>query len=179
MVTARMAFDRDSLKPLYRLEMGMSGESCAIEIARRLGMHEKLLQRARQVADEGPLSPAKMVEDRRHEMMVAPTRLKRTQRDKTCAFERFTMGDCVELLPEKIHGIVYQSADDQGYVTVQVKDEKRQIRHDRIRLLVPSSELYPPDYDFSVVFDTVENRKAAHRMDRKYSPDDVVVIREG
>ncbi|MBR7175137.1 MAG: DNA mismatch repair protein MutS [Clostridia bacterium] len=52
-ISARMAFDQASLMPLYRLEMGLSGESCAIEIARRLGMNEGLLARARQVADGG------------------------------------------------------------------------------------------------------------------------------
>ena len=30
-------------------------------------------------------------------------------------------------------------------------------------------ELYPEDYDFSIVFDTVENRKIRHEMNRKYT----------
>ncbi|HOG00414.1 MAG TPA: DNA mismatch repair protein MutS, partial [Clostridia bacterium] len=41
---ARMAFDRQNLKPLYRLEMGEAGESCAIYIAERLGMPERILK---------------------------------------------------------------------------------------------------------------------------------------
>ena len=28
--------------------------------------------------------------------------------------------------------------------------------------------MYPEDYDFSIIFDTVENRKARHLMERKY-----------
>ena len=31
-----------------------------------------------------------------------------------------------------------------------------------------AAELYPENYDFSVVFDTVENRKLRHDMERKY-----------
>ena len=31
--------------------------------------------------------------------------------------------------------------------------------------------MYPEDYDFSIIFDTVENRKARHQMERKYVPD--------
>ena len=57
-VSARMAFDRVSLKPLYRLELGLSGESCAIEIAGRLGMDPGLLARARQLADGRENGPA-------------------------------------------------------------------------------------------------------------------------
>lgn len=31
-----------------------------------------------------------------------------------------------------------------------------------------AQELYPEDYDFSIVFDTVEQRKTRHEMERKY-----------
>lgn len=33
-------------------------------------------------------------------------------------------------------------------------------------LQVAASQLYPEDYDFSIIFDTVENRKLRHDMDR-------------
>ncbi|RAZ93301.1 DNA mismatch repair protein MutS, partial [Klebsiella oxytoca] len=37
-INARMTFDRESLRPLYRMIIGEAGESCAFYIARRLGM---------------------------------------------------------------------------------------------------------------------------------------------
>lgn len=49
-INARMAFDKESLRPLYRLELGESGESCAFYIAQRLGMSKELLERARRAA---------------------------------------------------------------------------------------------------------------------------------
>lgn len=67
-------------------------------------------------------------------------------------------------------GIVYRPANEQGDVIVQVKGVKRAMKHNRLRLKVPAAELYPPDYDFSIIFDTVENRKARHQMGRKYDP---------
>lgn len=175
-ISARMAFDWESLMPLYRLEMGMSGESCAIEIARRLGMEEALLTRARQVADHGPGAKA---EQKRRSMRAPGSRLQRAQTKPEGDFERFTMGDSVMLLPEKKTAIVYRPADDEGNVVIQLQGQKLIVRHNRLKLLVPAAELYPPDYDFSIVFDTVANRKAAHTMARKYDPDAVVVIREG
>ena len=175
-MSARMAFDQASLQPLYRLELGKSGKSCAIEIARRLGMDEGLLARARQVTDHGPEAKP---EGHRRPMPVPPTRLQRRIIRNEGAFERFTMGDSVLLLPDKKNAIVYRPADDEGNVIIQLQGRKLSVRHNRLKLLVPASELYPPDYDFSIVFDTVANRKAAHTMDRKFDPDAVIILKEG
>ena len=174
-VSARMAFDQDSLMPLYRLELGVSGESCAIEVARRLGMHEGLLARARQVADHGP---AVRPEQTRKPMRIPSGRLQRRPVRTGGTFERFAMGDSVQLLPDKKNAIVYRPADDEGNVVIQVQGQKMTVRHNRLKLLVPAAELYPPDYDFSIIFDTVANRKAAHTMARKFDPDAVIVLRE-
>lgn len=176
-VSARMAFDRQSLRPLYRLELGRSGESCAIEIARRLGMPPHLLQRAREVCQRGPGAASQVQPSKSLPQPVS--RLKRTPVRKDADFQRFTMGDSVEYLPEHKVAIVYQPADDQGNVVIQLRDEKLTVRHNRLKLLVPAASLYPPDYDFSIIFDTVANRKAAHQMDRKFDPSVVVVHREG
>ncbi len=175
-VSARMAFDRVSLKPLYHLEMGMSGESCAIEIAHRLGMDEELLCRARQFADCGPGAKAETTIRKR--MRIPSGKLVRLSAKKEGPFERFSMGDSVQLLPEKKNAIVYQPADEEGNVVIRFQGRNMTVRHNRLRLLVPASELYPPDYDFSIIFDTVANRKAAHIMERKYDLDAVVVLRE-
>ena len=175
-ISARMAFDQASLMPLYRLEMGLSGESCAIEIARRLGMNEELLARARQVADGGLNTRP---ESARKPMRIPAGRLQRLTAKKEGSYERFNMGDSVMLLPDRKNAIVYQSADDEGNVIIQIRDRKITVRHNRLKLLVPASELYPPDYDFSIVFDTVANRKAAHTMDRKFDPEAVIVVKEG
>ncbi len=176
-VSARMAFDWVSLKPLYRLELGMSGESCAIEIARRLGMDEELLSRARQVAEHGPSA---VPEKRRKAPSRLPcSRLERLRARTEPVFERFTMGDSVMLLPDKKNAIVYRPADDEGNVVIQIQGRKMTVRRNRLKLLVPAAELYPPDYDFSIIFDTVANRKAMHTMARKHDPNAVAVLKEG
>ena len=175
-VPGRMAFDRVSLKPLYHLELGKSGKSCAIEIARRLGMDEGLLSRAKQVAEHGPETIPEPVQ---HPMHIPSTRLQRLVRKTDSSFERFCMGDSVLLLPDKKNAIVYRPADDDGNVIIQLQGQKLTVRHNRLQLLVPASQLYPPDYDFSIIFDTVANRKAAHTMSRKFDPDAVIVIKEG
>ena len=37
--------------------------------------------------------------------------------------------------------------------------------------------LYPEDYDFSIIFDSVEDRKIRHDMQRKYT-EEVIVTKE-
>ena len=112
-------------------------------------------------------------------MRVPAGRLQRLPTKTEGRFERFTMGDSVQLLPEKKIALVCQSADDDGTVVIQLQGHKLKVRHNRLRLLVPAAQLYPPDYDFSILFDTVANRKAAHTMDRKHDPNAVIVLKEG
>ncbi|MCL5037848.1 MAG: Smr/MutS family protein [Chloroflexi bacterium] len=44
---AAMEFDEDTLQPLFKVKIGVPGRSCAFEVARRLGMSEDLVLRAR------------------------------------------------------------------------------------------------------------------------------------
>ena len=70
--------------------------------------------------------------------------------------------------PDKKRGIVCRTANEKGVLQVQLQDKKIWINHKRIKLHVPASELYPEDYDFSIIFESVEERKAKHQMERKY-----------
>jgi dsDNA-specific endonuclease/ATPase MutS2 len=171
--TARMAFDPESLAPLYRLEMGKAGESCALHIARRLGLAPHLLARASREVYGGT------AEGEAKAMPAPKSGLSRIEPDKAVndPSSKFAMGDSVSLLPGQENGIVYRPADEHGDVVVQIKGEKRVVRHNRLRLLVPAAELYPPDYDYSIIFDSVANRKASRILGKRYDPT-VEIVRE-
>lgn len=181
-VNARMGFDRESLRPLYRLEIGKSGESCALYIAKRLGVPAAMLAVAAKEAYGHPSE--KMV----RELGLGETGeklaklrmpgIRREERVKAVTHgHAFTRGDSVLVLPENQIGIVVRPADDRGDVLVQVKKEKVLISHKRLKLKVAAAELYPEDYDFSIIFDTVENRKARHQMG-KHHQEGLVIIEE-
>lgn len=181
---ARMAFDRDSLKPLYRLEIGKSGESCALYIAKRLGVPNEMLKTAAlaaygtvsdQLTSELDLNaPAKKLQKE-----PAP-RIEKRQVQKSLPWEtvQFTRGDSVTVYPEEKIGIVVKPADDMGNVLVQIRKEKLLINQKRLKLKVKASELYPEDYDFSIIFDTVENRKARHQMGKHHMPGLTIEVEE-
>ena len=167
---ARMAFDADTLAPLYKLEMGKSGESCALQIAERLGLNKQLLRRAHRAVYSG----AQTAEANASAMPAPKSRLLPTPDKPREKLRKFTMGDSVIVLPGKETGIVYRPTDDNGDVIVQVKGIKHIINHTRLQLRVAAAELYPPDYDFSIVFDTVANRKANHKLSKHHDPDAVI-----
>ena len=81
---------------------------------------------------------------------------------------KYHLGDSVMVYPDKKIGIVCETADEKGLVRVQLPHKKIWINHKRIKLHVAATELYPEDYDFSIIFDTVANRKLRHQMDKKY-----------
>lgn len=172
-LNARMTFHRETLKPLYQLEIGKAGESCALYIAKRLGMPGGMLRNA-SIAAYGKeelefLDLSKEDEVRRESApIIYKIREKKNQQNIT---EKFNLGDSVMVLPDKKIGIVCEKVNDKGVLRVQLSDKKIWINHKRVKLHVAAKELYPEDYDFSIIFDTVENRKARHSMERKYCGD--------
>lgn len=174
---ARMAFDRESLKPLYRLEIGKSGESCALYIARRLGVPAEVLRMAAREAykdqADGLIRELGLNGEQPEQEQLKKEKALRIEKaaagkPETAHSPQFTRGDSVMVSPEHVIGIVVRPENRQGDVLVQIQKEKRMVNHKRLERRVAASQLYPEDYDFSIIFDTVENRKARHQMDRKY-----------
>ncbi|AEY65455.1 DNA mismatch repair protein MutS [Clostridium sp. BNL1100] len=191
LINARMAFDKESLKPLYKLEIGEAGESCALYIAKRLGFPAHLLSLAHDAAYKEYHSTKVIASENKEAFLSSigqesqtqitpglgsPVLIKETPKKPVPQnrSSKFNIGDSVMVFPQKELGLVYQKANEYGEIGVQIKGQKKLISHKRIKLHVPASELYPPDYDFSIIFDTVENRKARHKMGKKHNPDLII-----
>lgn len=203
-VNARMLFDRESLQPLYQLEMGAAGDSCAFYIAARLGMPESMLKAARQAAygageaktdhnrenishgrnSSGEINMARSASNPGTwqnaqtsgtrpsfpgKKQPSPSIKKRPAPAASGEkLPQFAIGDSVMVYPEKKLGIVYRPVNDKGMLCVQIQGKKVWLNHKRVRLHVAAKELYPADYDFSIIFDSVRERKVHHEMERKY-----------
>lgn len=188
LINAKMAFDRESLKPLYKLQIGEAGESCALYIAQRLGFPKHLLAIAEK-ASSNKATVADVADNNfnilfQEESIKSEVRLtnqikKDIEKDTIPSpADTFHMGDSVRIYPQKLIGIVFKEANEKGELVIQIRGKKQLINHKRIKLITPASELYPNDYDFSIIFDTKENRKARHDMNRKFSPDSVIIYEE-
>lgn len=179
LINARMTFDKETLKPLYQLIIGESGESCAFYIAQKLGLSSAILDRAKQAA-YGTFIASDFLEDgKKHSEQkrmdkIEKTKSSRKQEGYKILKDKFQLGDSVMVLPDKKIGIVCEKINEKGILRVQLQKKKIYINHTRVKLLVAAESMYPEDYDFSIVFDSVENRKIRHDMDRKYTTEAIL-----
>ena len=175
-VNARMTFDKETLMPTYQMVIGEAGESCAFYVADKLGMPEGMLKTAVEAA-----YGASALRDYRFQNHDVPKpsepsgkqsgkiiRQKKSHENPKISQE-YQIGDSVMVYPDKKIGIVCEPVNEKGVLRVQIADRKIYVNHKRVKLHVKAQELYPEDYDFSIIFDTVENRKIRHDQSRKYT----------
>lgn len=171
-VNARMTFDRETLKPTYQMVIGEAGESCAFYIADRLGMPNEMLKTAIRAAygdaavDNYRFGRENTVIQKQSAHKISKMKQTSPRKDLSA---KYRLGDSVMIYPDKKIGIVCEPVNEKGVLRVQLRDKKIWINHKRVKLHVAAEKLYPADYDFSIIFDTVENRKLRHDMERKYT----------
>lgn len=179
---AKMTFDKESLKPLYQLVIGEAGESCAFYIAGKMGMPEEMLKTARKAAygKEEISENLKQVVSKNHLEKRRVSGIQKRKRRNEAAQKalEFQLGDSVLVYPDKKIGIICKTANEKGVLRVQMADKKIWVNRKRIKLHVAAEKLYPDDYDFSIIFDSVKNRKLRHQMDRGKIIEEQITIDE-
>ncbi|MCK0471684.1 endonuclease MutS2 [Halalkalibacter sp. APA_J-10(15)] len=170
-----MEFDVKTLQPTYRLLLGEMGNSQAFDIAFKLGLHPTLIHKARQLTGNPfnetrySITDIDQKQKHRYENQLRTTNYMRTERkSKKSPIPLFDQGDNVTVSPYGAVGIVYKGPDETGNYVVQIKGEKQRINHKRLTLHIRASELYPPNYDFDIIFKSVDYRKTKHQLERKH-----------
>lgn len=174
-INARMTFDKETLKPTYKMVIGEAGQSCAFYIADRLGMPKDMLDIAVKAAYGETAVKTYSFENKELEKTNSGRKIhkSKTNHKNYAVFDKYKIGDSVMILPEQKIGIVCEEINDKGVLRVQVAGRKIWINHKRVKLHVKAEELYPEEYDMSIVFDSVENRKKRHDMGRKYTTETI------
>lgn len=178
-----MEFDIDTLKPTYKLNIGKAGDSNAFLIALRLGMEKRLIERAHEItynerkdysgytkeAVEGNIIDKGVLENHTEsiKMLEEAVRIERIS-EKQKKEPSFKLGDCVYISTMNRTGIVCELENGRGEVGVMVMRRKFKINHKRLSLYIETEELYPENYDFDIVFQTKENRKKNHLMNKRH-----------
>lgn len=171
-VNARMTFDKETLRPTYQMVIGEAGESCAFYIADRLGMPSEMLKVAIRAAYGEEAVKSYTFQNSESNIIkksTAKITKVKTGKNNSELIAKYKIGDSVMIYPEKKIGIVCEPINEKGVLRVQLPNKKIWINHKRVKLHVAAAELYPEDYDFSIIFESVENRKKRHDMQRKYT----------
>lgn len=149
-----------------------AGESCAFYIADRLGMPNDMLRVAIKAAYGEEAVAAYQFQKSDSDINKGyVNKIVKSQKKKKDVHltTKYQIGDSVMVYPEKKIGIVCMPINEKGVLRVQLPNKKIWINHKRVKLHVAASELYSEDYDFSILFESVENRKKLHDMQRKYT----------
>lgn len=177
---ARMAFDEETLRPLYRLDMGEAGNSYAFVIAAKLGIPRQIVERARVIAEsiksgndrpanKPAVIPVAQLSEEQRTKKTNARRARQPAQQQVLVRPDWEVGDVVFIPHLKRTGVIYRLPDERGNVTVQVQKEKIVLNHKRVRRYIERKELYPgQDYDMDIVFDTVENRKKRKLMSKRH-----------
>lgn len=178
---ARMAFDEETLRPLYRLDMGEAGNSYAFVIASKLGISEAIIDRAKTIASSlksgestavipaFPRNSSKQTESPRGQKLRTTASKYKSTKEAQGAFVSWEIGDVVYIPQLRKSGVVYRLPDERGNMIVQVQKEKLTINRKRVRRYIEKKLLYPgDDYDMDIVFESVEHRKKRKLMSKRH-----------
>ncbi|KNF08331.1 endonuclease MutS2 [Gottschalkia purinilytica] len=183
-INGSMAFDIETLRPLYKLNIGKAGESNAFLIALRLGMSKDIIEKAHQVTykeykdysnyeykkDESKETLDKDIVKSHKEQKVKFKEAKERSKiseglNKT---SEFAIGDSVYVSSMKKTGVVCELENSKGEYTVMIMNKKLKINKKRLSLHIKKEELYPEDYDLDVVLKSKEYRKKDKMMKKKH-----------
>jgi DNA mismatch repair protein MutS2 len=182
-----MEFNPETLQPLYRLQIGKSGQSNGIWIAERLGMRPSTLAKARVILGQGLDSDTyySVEEEKEVNMPVyqppvyVPVEPKlKMETDENLSNRPFRVGDSVYVGTIKENAILCELADKHGDVTVLYREKRLKVNQKRIKLHIPAEQLYPDidNYDLDTVLLSWEDRKLKKAMNKRHVPNKERVI---
>lgn len=193
-INGSMEFDINTLKPLYKLNIGKAGESNAFLIALRLGMSSKIIERAHEVTykqqkdyssykwetKEAVLQPKEAIKEHQQQLQkLKKAAEKNAIGEKQKQKPKFKLGDCVYISSMDRTGVICEVENAKGEYGVMVMKKKLKINKTRLSLYIASDELYPEDYDFDIVFESKDNRKNKHLLNKGHREGVEVIISSG
>lgn len=155
---AAMEFRCDTLEPLYKLNIGKTGDSNALYISKKMGISDNIIERTRRYIE---------CKDYNYELIRESkvNRKKDIQEDKGEIYE-FVVGDKVFWIDKNESGIVYKERDMYNNITILFNKEFVSVNYKRLKLEIKASELYPEGYDLNQLFISFKERKLERDIER-------------
>ncbi|MBM7836371.1 MutS-related protein [Clostridium sardiniense] len=156
---AAMMFKKDTLEPLYRLQIGKSGDSNALWISKKMGIDDRILNKAKRYMEDKNYSLEKVKESKVSKDIIS-------EEEEIKNIYNYSIGDKVLLLDYNDYGIIYKERDEFNNIEVFYKNEFIKVNERRIKLSITAEELYPEGYDLTSIFIEYSERKLEHDIER-------------
>ncbi|KIE48356.1 mutS domain V family protein [Clostridium argentinense CDC 2741] len=181
-INGSMEFDINTLKPLYKLNIGKAGESNAFLIALRLGMDKDIIERAHAVTykeekiyleykeqNENVIKKEKdlVIHQEKVEKLKSAEKREKLNEIKDTKLN-FNIGDCVYISFMNRTGIICEGENSKGEYGVMVMKKKVKINKKRLSIYIDKEELYPEEYNLDIVFKSKDYRKKDKLMNKKH-----------
>lgn len=155
---AAMEFKKETLEPLYKLNIGKIGDSNALYISKKMGILDNIIERAARYIKIKEYN-CELIKDSK------VNKKKDIQEDKAEIYE-FAAGDKVLWLDNNESVIVYKEKDRYNNVTILFNKEFVEVNYKRLKLEIKASELYPEGYDLNQLFVSFKERKLERDIER-------------
>lgn len=156
---AAMMFKKDTLEPLYRLQIGKSGDSNALWISKKMGIDDRILNKAKRYMEDKNYSLEKVKESKISKEII-------NEEEEVKNIYNYSIGDKVLLLDYNDYGIIYKEKDEFNNIEVFYKNEFIKVNERRIKISITAEELYPEGYDLNSIFIEYSERKLEHDIER-------------
>ncbi|EOH92932.1 endonuclease MutS2 [Enterococcus villorum] len=147
-IPAAMAFDREALQPKYLLQVGETGESQALWIAKKMNMSEKLIQQANHYIHD------KDYQRKKKEFKVVKAKEPTIKQKK----QLFSKGDRVLSTMHQKEALVYEDMGEE-MITIYLNKEMIMVPRKRLNLKMSAEQLYPDGYELDQLFTDFQTRK--------------------
>lgn len=155
---AAMEFKKDTLKSLYKLHIGKSGDSNALYISKKMGIPDSIIERTRKYIE---------TKNYNYDVINSSKIIKKNEEVEEVDLKyNYCIGDKVILLDNNESAIVYKELDELNNLTVFYKKEFIKVNYKRVKLELTASELYPEGYDLNQIFISYKERKFEHDIIR-------------
>lgn len=156
-LNASMDFDRETLQPLYKLLIGVAGESNALWISKELGLADKIIHRVKQINGTHEIVMARKIS----KFSKKKSRVDELRAEAVVDTNRvmYNKGDRVIINETSEDRLIFEHKVDTHMVTVFKEGNYEDIQEKRVTLDKRREILYPDGYDLDQLFISFKQRK--------------------
>jgi len=157
-MNASMDFDKKTLQPLYKLLIGIAGESNALWISKELGLSDKVIERVKKINATHEIVTARKIskfskkksrveEIRKAQAGIDPERI------------MYNKGDRIINNETGNHSLIFEHNTDEYTVTIFKDGVYEDLNEKRVTLDKRREILYPDGYNLDQLFISFKSRK--------------------